>query len=189
LEYWEKRYQDKDTPWALDNYSPALMNLLNDFPDKESYILIPGCGNSKDIVEIIKRGYKNVFVMDISKTALEGLKKNKKIENHHIYEQDFFSTEIDLKFDLIIEQTFFCAINPNRRKEYIDKVHHLLKPNGILGGLFFNKYFDVNPPYGGNINIYKELFSSKFEIIKLELANNSHPSRKDIELFFKFKKK
>ena len=189
MEYWEKRYTEKNTPWQLSSYSPALVNCVKTFTDKNINILIPGCGNSKEAAELIKLGYKNVYVIDISTTAINNVKKENIIPKEQIFEGDFFNYKFPLKFDLIIEQTFFCAIIPSLRNDYVKKMHQILSNNGIISGLLFNINFENSPPYGGNINTYTKIFAPYFKIITLELCKNSIEQRKGSELFFKFKRK
>lgn len=53
-------------------------------------------------------------------------------------------------FDLIIEQTFFCALDPKLRPEYAVKMAELLKPGGRLVGVLFNDTLNNDkPPFGG----------------------------------------
>ena len=54
----------------------------------------------------------------------------------------------------------------------------------------FNKDFgNPFPPFGGNIEEYKSLFSEKFEIKKLENCYNSIKPRQNTEVFINFTKK
>lgn len=92
-------------------------------------------------------------------------------------------------YDLILEQTFFCAIDPALRENYTIKMHSLLKQNGKLVGLLFNKHFDINPPFGGDIKSYKQLFENLFRIEIMEPCYNSIIPRNGTELFFKLIKK
>lgn len=90
-----------------------------------------------------------------------------------------------MKFDLIIEQTFFCALEPSLRKKYASKIATLLNNNGKIAGLLFNfPLTEVGPPFGGLTEEYKKLFSNKFKIKTLEKAYNSIKPRADKELFF-----
>ena len=41
-----------------------------------------------------------------------------------------FFFEHNKKYDLILEQTFFCALNPALRRAYVAKVYELLNVNG-----------------------------------------------------------
>ena len=95
-----------------------------------------------------------------------------------------------MTFDLILEQTFFCALDPNLRKSYVSKMEKMLNPNGKVSGLLFNfPLTEVGPPFGGSIEEYQKLFSGKFKIKTLEKAHNSIKPRADKELFFIFEKK
>ena len=85
---------------------------------------------------------------------------------------DFFN--IDGNFDLIIEQTFFCAIATEKRNEYAKKVHSLLNTNGKLVGLMFNApMYSEHPPFGGSVKEYKSYFSGLFNYKYFEPAYNS----------------
>ena len=84
---------------------------------------------------------------------------------------------------MIIEQTFFCALNPALRKDYVDRMYELLKPGGKLVGVLFNRSFEGGPPFGGSKEEYKELFDEKFVIKKMEDCYNSIEPRKDAEVF------
>ncbi|WP_257098027.1 hypothetical protein [Sphingobacterium sp. E70] len=47
----------------------------------------------------------------------------------------------------MLEQTFFCALDPILRKKYSNKMADLLHPHGILAGLMFNRTFEsAGPP-------------------------------------------
>ena len=101
---------------------------------------------------------------------------------------DFFNYQGS--FDLIIEQTFFCALDPLLRESYVLKTNDLLNEKGKLAGLLFD--FPLNndgPPFGGSKLEYVNLFKYKYTINVLERAYNSIKPREGKELFFVFKKK
>jgi hypothetical protein len=101
---------------------------------------------------------------------------------------DFF--EYSGAFDLILEQTFFCAIDPVLRRKYVDKTNQLLKKNGKLVGLLFNKIFEnPGPPFGGNIDEYQLLFEDFFILKNLSTAYNSVQPRSQTEFFINFIKR
>jgi methyl halide transferase len=88
------------------------------------------------------------------------------------------------KYDMIIEQTFFCAIYRKERKKYAEKIYELLNPGGKLVGLLFNHEFgNENPPYGGTKEEYLEYFKPFFQIKELSTAYNSIKPREGRELF------
>jgi len=100
---------------------------------------------------------------------------------------DFF--ELNLSFDLIIEQTFFCALSPSLRKAYASKSAELLNEGGKITGLLFNfPLTQKGPPFGGNLDEYQNLFKTNFNLKTIERCYNSEPSRKNKELFIIFEK-
>ncbi len=91
---------------------------------------------------------------------------------------------------MILEQTFFCALDPILRENYVSKMHELLSEKGKIAGLLFNfPLTEAGPPFGGNSDEYKTIFSEKFTILQLEIAYNSIKPRANKELFFTFEKK
>ena len=97
---------------------------------------------------------------------------------------------MDEKFDLVIEQTFFCALPPALRTQYAEKMHEILTPEGKIIGLLFDFQLTAEgPPFGGSKKEYLTLFSSKFKIQILERAYNSIKPRENKELFFIFESK
>lgn len=187
--YWEDRYMQNKTGWDIGYPSPPLIEYINQLENKSLKILIPGAGNSYEAEYLWNLGFKNVFIVDIAKQPIDNLKlRLPNFPNDQLLNIDFF--KIDQCFDLILEQTFFCALNPNLREAYAKQMHHLLKPNGKLVGLLFNfELTSGEPPYGGNEMEYKNLFETKFKIKTFQGAINSIKARQGKELFFIFEKK
>jgi methyl halide transferase len=133
-------------------------------------------------------GFKNVFVLDWSEEIISEFKKRMpEFPPKHIINGDFFSHKG--KYDLIIEQTFFCAIDRNLRAQYAKKIYNLLKPGGKLVGLLFNHEFESDsPPFGGTELEYRNYFKPFFEFKVFETSFNSIKPRKDRELFIILKK-
>lgn len=183
--FWDSRYQSKNTGWDIGYISTPLKEYFDQLTNKNLKILIPGGGNSYEAEYLHKNGFTNVFVIDLSKTALENLQKRiPSFPENHLIHSNFF----DLKenFDIIIEQTFFCALNPSLRSMYVSKMSELLVANGKLVGLLFNiPLNDNHPPFGGNKEEYINYFKPYFKLEIIETSYNSIPERKDNELFIK----
>ncbi|WP_420319299.1 hypothetical protein [Ekhidna sp.] len=97
-------------------------------------------------------------------------------------QEDFF--EHRGSYDLILEQTFFCAIDPSLRKSYVRKIQELLRPGGKLVGVLWSVAMNEDqPPFGGSLDEYEKLFDSQFQIITLEPCYNSIKPRKGREAF------
>jgi methyl halide transferase len=188
-EYWENRYNSDDFPWDAGSITTPLKEYFDQIQDKSIRILIPGCGNSYEFEYLIHNGFQNVFVLDYAPTPVQNL-KNRLPESYHnnIILQDFF--EHTLTYDLIVEQTFFCALSPELRPRYIQKMHSLLSEKGKVAGLLFQfPLTEVGPPFGGSKKEYEDSFSPLFHIHTLETAHNSIKPRQGNELFFIFTKK
>lgn len=187
--YWENRYQEKSDRWDLGAISPPIKYIIDNLKDTSIRILIPGGGNSWEAEYIHRKGFANVFVVDIAPSPLENLQKRvPNFPKEHIIQSDFF--KLDTKFDLIIEQTFFCALNPDLRNDYVKKAHELLSKKGKLVGLLFCAPLNNDkPPFGGNANEYNKLFTPLFTIQKMEKTQLSIESRLGRELIFEMEKK
>lgn len=187
-EYWENRYENNDAIWDIGYISTPLKAYIDQLENKDIKILIPGAGNAYELDYLIEKGFRNVFVIDFAQQPIDAIiKRNNALEKHLILD-DFFNHEGS--YDLIIEQTFFCALHPNLREKYVSKMHYLLSDKGKLAGLLFNfPLTEVGPPFGGSEEEYLNLFSEKFDIKTLELAYNSIKPRANKELFFTFEKK
>ena len=187
-EYWETQYKTNATGWDIGNISPALKQYIDTIENKNSRILIPGCGNSYEAEYLLSQGFSNITVIDIAPTLIENLqKKFQNNPNITILSGDFF--EHKGQYDLIVEQTFFCALPPIMRENYVSKMHQLLSDKGKLVGLLFNKTFESRPPFGGNQTEYEELFKDYFAFIIMETCYNSIAPRANTELFIEFQKK
>ncbi len=187
--FWNHKYLSGETGWDIGQVSTPIKEYIDQLSDKNLKILIPGGGNSYEAEYLFENGFNNVFVVDISSIPLKNLAERiPSFPKENLLHADFF--ELEDTFDLILEQTFFCALDPSLREAYTDKMHQLLKPGGKLVGLLFNiPLNDDKPPFGGNKDEYEKLFSEKFKIEKMETAYNSIPPRARNELFFKLRKK
>ncbi len=184
--YWENRYKDQTTGWDIGSASTPLVTFINSIENKYAAILIPGCGNSYEAEYLIQNGFTNVTVIDFATTPVEAMKQKFAEKPLKILQQDFFKHEG--QYDYILEQTFFCALDPALRAAYVKKMSTLLNADGVLAGLLFNKTFETNPPFGGSKEEYELLFSTHLHVQKMELCTNSIKAREGTELFFIAKK-
>ncbi len=184
-DYWNNCYETEQTRWDLKTISPPLKAYIDQLTDKNLRILMPGCGSGREARYLAEQGFQYVTMIDIAPLAVEIMKKNlADYQQVKVIEGDFFAHIGE--YDLILEQTFFCAIDPTFRPKYVQKMTELLRPSGTLAGLLFKVQFPNSPPFGGSKEEYKNLFSEKFNIKILEACYNSVKPRMGSELFFKF---
>jgi methyl halide transferase len=186
--YWTDRYVNNDASWDTGSVTQPLKEYFDQLKDKNISILIPGAGNAYEAEYLFRNGFKNVSVLDLSQTPLNDLKKRlPEFPDSQLIQGDFFHHKN--KYDLIIEQTFFCALDPALRNDYSKKMYELLKPGGKLVGLLFNdKLNDDKPPFGGTKEEYLNYFEKGFEIRTFESCYNSIKPRAGRELFINLKK-
>jgi len=188
-EFWDSRYEKHDIGWDIGEISTPLKDYFDQLEDKNLKILIPGGGNSYEAEYLHTKGFNNVYVVDLSETALTNIKKRvPTFPVKNLIHNNFF--ELQMTFDLIIEQTFFCAINPKLRQDYATKAYELLNDGKSIVGLLFNVPLNQDhPPFGGHKEEYLGYFKPQFDVKIMEGCNNSIESRKGRELFIKLVKK
>ncbi|WP_369918587.1 methyltransferase domain-containing protein [Tenacibaculum singaporense] len=186
--FWNNKYLHNKTGWDLGKISNPLKEYVDQLEDKNLRILIPGGGNSYEAEYLFNKGFKNVFVVDIASAPLKRIQNRvPSFPKENLIHADFF--ELKGTFDLIIEQTFFCAINPELRSKYAQKTHKLLVKKGKLVGLLFDaKLNEDHPPFGGSKQEYEDYFMPYF-LGSMEPCYNSSGGRKGMELFVKKIKK
>lgn len=186
-DYWSERYKQGSTGWDMGGPAPALTAYADQLTDNSTRILLPGAGRAYEAEYLFRAGFKNLTVIDIASEPLSDLKARvPEFPEDQLIQTDFFKFEGG-PFDLILEHTFFCALPPALRPEYVRKMKSLLSPKGKLAGLLFSfPLTEQGPPFGGSLVEYQELFSPDFRIKTLERATNSIPPRAGNELFFIF---
>ena len=193
-EFWQQRYEQDSIGWDMGQVSPPLKAYIDQLPEsaKEQSILVPGAGNAYEVGYLHEQGFTNVTLVDFAPAPIAAFaERYPDFPAKHLICADFFElSPAQYQFDWVLEQTFFCAINPSRRDEYVQQMAALLKPNGKLIGLLFDKDFGRNePPFGGTKAEYQQRFERHFDIEIMETSYNSHPARQGSELFIKMRGK
>lgn len=181
--YWDSRYAEQNTGWDLGQPSPALCAFMDSITDTHVSVLIPGCGNAHEAAYLHAKGFDQVHLLDISPLPLKQfMQRIPDFPKEHIHCDDFFQHLGS--YDFIVEQTFFCALDPSLRVRYAQHMKQLLKPGGKLAGLLFATRFDTpGPPFGGDEAEYRNLFAPQFRSVLLEACTASIPARSGRELW------
>jgi len=182
--YWATRYQQNQTGWDIGFCSTPLKEYFDQLTNKELQILIPGAGYAYEAKYLHELGFSQVYVIDLAREPLTHLKEIcSDFPESHLILGDFF--EHDGQYDLIVEQTFFCAIDPSLREAYVQKMKSLLQPKGKLVGVLFNRDFEGGPPFGGCVEDYRLLFEKHFDAVNMEACYNSIEPRNGNEVFIR----
>lgn len=188
-DFWDARYRNAETGWDTGKVTEPMKAYIDQLHDRDIKILVPGCGNAYEVGYLLEKGFRNITAIDISPLLTDRLREKFREEEGKrltIITGDFF--ELVGSYDLILEQTFFCALPLYRRKDYVRTMYRLLKPGGKIAGVLFNREFVGGPPFGGSKAEYEELFSAEFKKKSMEPCYNSIDPRKDAELFILIEK-
>jgi methyl halide transferase len=200
MSYWDERYLSGNTGWDIGKVSPPLQHYFDQLRRRDLSILIPGCGNSYEAGYLREKGFTTITLLDISEVVMTRLSASFGVSpGLRLITGDFFH-QLG-QYDLIVEQTFFCALDPSRRSDYVEQTARLLRPGGKLVGLLFDQDFGSHhwcdphpfpslcsginggPPFGGHAPEYRRLLEKKFGLITLAPCYNSIKPREATELF------
>lgn len=191
-DFWENIYLNDDVGWDLKGVTPIFDSLSDELV--KGSVCIVGCGRGHDAIMFAQKGF-DVTAIDFAPSAIHFVKKLAKAANVGVntVQDDIFTlhNSFSNSFDYIIEQTCFCAIHPSRRVEYVSVMKKILKPGGMLIGLWFplDKQLDEGgPPWGQNIREVKGYFKSGWEIIREEFSELSIKPREGREKLIIFKR-
>lgn len=198
--YWSSRYQNGDNGWDLGKESAVLSSLIHhpDFPVADSIakisLLVPGCGYGHDALWYARNGY-HVTAVDFAPEAIDYV--SWQAQQQHLpvtpLERDIFTLHWDLAgtFDAVVEYTCYCAIDPRRREEYVSVLASVVKPHGIVAGLFFpvDDVVRVAPPFTVfPDDVVRQFEDAGFVLCSSDIPEQSHPARAGRELLMVFRK-
>jgi len=187
--YWDDRYKNDEFGWDIGYANPAILDYFENVP-KEAHILIPGCGLAHEGEALWLAGFRNLYLMDFAETSRDRfLRRVPTFPINQFWRGDFFSLQRPQKFDYVVEQTFFCAIDPKMRSQYAEKMIELLNPGGKLVGVMFNVPLNEDhPPFGGSKAEYESVFSKHFDNLSFIPCDKSIPQRAGRELWVEMQK-
>lgn len=187
--FWNDAFESLHTPWDLGHPYEGLVQLERRaelIPGAR--VLVPGCGSGHDALYFCEMGYQ-VSVVDWSHAAIADLRVQAR--RRHFEMEALVSDYREIpatwngSFDVWVEHTFFCALDPEDRSVYPEVVARLLRPGGRLLGAFFisdrGSNGSVNPkkegpPFWISEESFQELFMPWFEVVTFEKSEASHPA-------------
>lgn len=161
---WENCYLEKNTPWDKGAASPPLSAWVQR-KKLEGRALVPGCGIGHDVVMLAEAGL-DACGADLAATAVRRARETYPEHASRFHLRDLFSLPEDPEwggtFDFVFEHTCLCALPPLLRADYARAVHALLKPGGLLVGVWFIQPEmdpgEDGPPFGIPVEELDALF-------------------------------
>lgn len=152
-----------NTPWDKGAPSPPLSAWVQAHPQLQGRALVPGCGIGHDVVFLAEAGYEAIGV-DLSATAVHRAIATHPAHASRFVLGDLFALPEAWKgsFDFIFEHTCLCALPPHLRQVYAETVGKLLRPGGLLVGVWFIEPEmdpgESGPPFGISLEELAALF-------------------------------
>lgn len=187
-EYWNALYRANDTGWDKGRCAPPIARLLTEgHVPAGGRVAVIGCGKGHEALAAARQGFA-VTAIDFAPDAIAAVAANARAAKLPLdtEELDLFAlpTRYPLAFDAIIEHTCLCAIDPDRRTEYVDAVAAALRPGGLLMGLFYAHNKPAGPPFAITEAEARTRFSARFAFDRLRIAPDSFDHRQGFELEF-----
>lgn len=190
---WIEAWKEERTPWDAGASPPILEYLVEQGALPGGVALVPGCGSGYDVLTLAS-DERRVIGLDLATGArkrFETLREERGVPAEHaeVRVANFFDFTTDTDVDLIWDYTFLCAIEPDMRAAWVEKMHQLLAPGGELVTLIFpvrsleeRPASDASgPPYPLHPELVRELVTPRFEPISLEPVETSLPGREGME--------
>lgn len=178
---WDQAYQENFTPWDKGLPAPPLVEWLAQHP-LSGKVLVPGCGVGHDVAYLASLGI-DVYGLDIAPTAVARAKQHYPHLAERFICADLFA--FSGQYDAIVEHTCLCALPPEWRPKYRDAVASLLKPGGLLVGVFFiHPEMDpgeTGPPFGISMDELTTLFAARFQVLESHVPTAAYPGREGRE--------
>ncbi|GMH28040.1 hypothetical protein Nepgr_029883 [Nepenthes gracilis] len=190
---WKRCWEEGLTPWDLGKPTPILQYLHQTGSLPMGRALVPGCGSGNDVVTLAcpERYVIGLDLSDIAIRKARELSLSSPQANYCSFQKaDFFTWHPFELFDLIIDYTFFCAIEPNMRSSWASRMRDLLKLDGELVTIMFPiDDHSGGPPYKTSVADYEDvLHPMGFQAILIKHNELAVERRKGREMLGRWKR-
>jgi SAM-dependent methyltransferase len=185
--FWDQLYREGNDGWELGRGAPPLLRWLTQHPPRGKKVLVVGAGRGHEAAFAASLGAQ-VTALDFAEAAVTALRALATVEKLEVRQQDLFELKAP-EWDLVVEHTCFCAIEPARRDEYVAAVATALHEGGELVGLFWAHERPGGPPYATTRAELQQRFGARFDWIFDEVAPDSVAARQGQELLVVLRKK
>lgn len=154
--HWENIYENKrleSCSWYQAKPESSLVFIRNLHLDLDAKIIDVGAGDSYLVDNLLSLGYKNIYVLDISSTAIERAKKRlgEKAKQVNWIVSDILEFEADLSFDVWHDRAAFHFLTKEEDIEVYKKV--LRKSLSAKGSAIIATFSEEGPSKCSGIEI------------------------------------
>jgi len=183
--HWEKVFATKaenEVSW-FQPYPKTSISFLEMFDlPLDANIIDIGGGDSNFVDTLVEKGFKNIFVLDISENAINRVKKRlgTKAQDVNWIVSDITEFVPNVQFDFWHDRAAFHFLtSENKINNYVSIAEKAIRPNGYL---ILGTFSETGPEKCSGLEIkqYSELsmsrrFEPKFERIKCITENHKTP--------------
>ena len=178
---WDEIYRKGEVFWNKGAPSPPMRQYLASHPVR-GRTLVPGCGHGHEVVLAVEHGL-DAIGLDIAPSGVA--------EARALYPQlaerfvvgDVFNPPPEMRgiFDVVLEHTCMSALPPTMRADYRRGIDLMLRPGGLLIGVWFiSPHLDPGeegPPFAFSVPDLTALFADGYEIFEDYVPDVSFDTR------------
>jgi methyl halide transferase len=166
-DFWQQRFEQRQTPWDRGTPSPQLLQWLQDEVLLEGQrVAVPGCGSGHDVAALAQARCI-VTAVDYADAAIALTRERLGTLAATVVQADVLHWLPDAPLDAVFEQTCWCALHPDHWVAYAAQLHRWLRPGGRLLLMAMQCRRDSagigridGPPYHTDINAVRALLPS-----------------------------
>jgi hypothetical protein len=185
VDFWEACYREGRDGWDMRGPNPILLAKKAELRALAgSRLVVPGAGRGHDVAFLESQG-AHVTAIDFAEEAGREFHRLYPASRAEFVRDDAFAylRGAGGSFDSVFEHTIYCAIDPARRREYLEAVHAALRPGGAYFGIFLLRAGPGGPPFGTTQWELRELTRDLFTLEAWELSRDSQAARWGLELW------
>lgn len=178
---WDEIYRKGEVFWNKGAPSPPLKQYLERHKVR-GRAMVPGCGHGHEVALAVAHGL-DAIGLDIAPTGIA----EARALYPHIAERfmvgDVFNPAAELRgaFDVVLEHTCLSGLPPAMRADYRRGLDLMLKPGGLLIGVWFiSPHLDPGeegPPFAFPVPELTALFAPGYEIVDDYVPDAAFASR------------
>ncbi|MCA9581278.1 MAG: methyltransferase domain-containing protein [Myxococcales bacterium] len=167
---WKQAWEEGRTPWDIGQSPPALLELVREGNLPRGRAVVPGCGSGYDVLALAGDG-RHVTGFDLAPLAavrFEELRAKEGVDpdRAEVRIGDFLLWEPPEAVDLVWDYTFLCALAPNQRRSWAERMASVVRSGGELITLIFPTsplHGDADrPPYVIDADLVRRLLGDDF---------------------------
>lgn len=143
-EHWDHIYSTKapdEVSWYCPHLTASLRLIERASPSFSASIIDTGGGESTLVDDLLAKGYENLTVLDVSKTAIEACRKRLGADAQKVHWLTADITQVQLPvshYDVWHDRAVFHFLtDPHDRAKYVRQVAQAVKPGGhVIVGTF-----------------------------------------------------